>query len=267
MRENLTVYLTMIRAAVLTRLEYRADFVMGIIGVFILNAGTLATSWVLLSRFHDLHGWTFWEIVFLYNMWLLGHGIRAIFFRHVNMLEQFIVEGTFDQILTRPANPLVQFLGREVHYLGVGDVLLSVTMLVLAYQNLGLHWAWWMFGWIVIIALASAVVEMAITLLLVSTSFLTTRSRALVNSASLFSWGVVQQYPVDMFGKFLRSIVTIFLPFAFMNYYPSLVFLGKQDAVPWGVLTWYSPVVAILLLGLAIAMWNFGIKRYQSTGS
>ncbi|KEO81972.1 ABC transporter permease [Tumebacillus flagellatus] len=267
MRENMTIYLTMIRAAVLTRLEYRADFVMGIIGVFILNAGTLATSWVLLSRFQNLHGWTFWEIVFLYNMWLLGHGIRAVFFRHINMLEQFIVEGTFDQILTRPANPLVQFLGREVHYLGVGDVLLSVFMLVLAYHNLGLNWPWWMFGWLIVIALSSAVVEMAITLLLVSTSFLTTRSRALVNSASLFSWGVVQQYPVDMFGKLLRNIVTILLPFAFMNYYPSLVFLGKQDVVPWGFLTWYAPVVALILLFLAISMWNYGIKRYQSSGS
>jgi ABC-2 type transport system permease protein len=267
MRDNLTVYLTMIRAAVLTRMEYRADFIMGIIGVFILNAGTLATSWVLLSRFNNLHGWTFWEVVFLYNLWLLGHGIRAVFFRHINLLEQFIVEGTFDQILTRPANPLVQFLGREVHYLGVGDVLLSVIMLTLAYQNLGLNWPWWMFGWLVVIGIASAVVEMAITLLLVSTSFLTTRSRALVNSASLFSWGVVQQYPVDMFGKLLRSIVTIVLPFAFMNYYPALVFLGKEDLVPWGFLTWYAPLVALILLVLAIAMWNFGIKRYQSTGS
>ncbi|PWK12815.1 ABC transporter permease [Tumebacillus permanentifrigoris] len=267
MRDNLTIYLTMIRAAVLTRMEYRADFIMGIIGVFILNAGTLATSWVLLSRFHDLHGWTFWEIVFLYNLWLLGHGIRAVFFRHINLLEQFIVEGTFDQILTRPANALVQFLGREVHYLGIGDVLLSITMLTLAYQNLDLHWPVWMFGWMVVIALSSAIVEAAITLLLVSTSFLTTRSRALVNSASLFSWGVVQQYPVDMFGKLLRNIVTIFLPFAFMNYYPALLFLGKQDQVSWGILTWYAPVVALILLGLSIAMWNFGIKRYQSTGS
>lgn len=267
MRDQFTVYLTMIRAAVLTRLEYRADFVMGIIGVFILNAGTLATSWVLLNRFHTLHGWTFWQILFLYNFWLLGHGIRSIFFRHINMLEQFIVEGTFDQILTRPASPLVQFLGREVHYLGFGDVLLSCFMLTLSYHNLGLHWTWWMFVWFIICALSSAVVEMSLTLALVCTAFFTTRSQALVNAASQFSWGVVQQYPVDMFNKWLRGIVTIILPFAFMNYYPSLMLLGKDSQVPWGYLTWITPVVALILLGIATAMWNFGIKRYQSTGS
>jgi ABC-2 type transport system permease protein len=86
-------------------------------------------------------------------------------------------------------------------------------------------------------------------------------------AASQFSWGVVQQYPVDMFGKVLRIIVTIVLPFAFMNYYPSLLFLGKEDQVPWGFLTWYSPIVAVLLLFLAIRFWNFGIQRYQSSGS
>jgi ABC-2 type transport system permease protein len=267
MRENLQVYLSMLRAAVLVRLEYRADFIVGILGVFILNGGTLATTWVLLNRFHELNGWSLWEIVFLYNLWLLGHGIRAIFFRHINMLEQFIIEGTFDQLLTRPANPLIQFLGREVHYLGVGDCLLAIIMLAMAYTNLGLDWTWWMFLWLIVVALASATVEMAITLLLVCTSFFTARSRALVQAASQFSWGVVQQYPVDMFGKLLRGIVTIVLPFAFMNYYPALFFLGKEEQVPWGFLTWYSPLVALALLWLAVRFWNYGISKYQSTGS
>jgi len=267
MRDQLTVYMSMIRAAVLVRLQYRSDFVMGVIGVFILNAGTLGTTWVLLNRFHELHGWGFWEIVFLYNLWLLGHGIRAVFFRHINMLEQFIVEGTFDQLLIRPASPLVQFMGREIHYLGIGDVLLASTMITLAYQNLQLDWSWWMFIWFVIVAFASAIVELAVTLILSCSAFFTTRSSALVQTASLFSWGVVQQYPVDMFNKWLRGIVTILLPFAFMNYYPSLLFLGKADQVPFGFLTWFSPVVAGLLLMLSIAVWNFGINRYQSTGS
>jgi len=267
MRENMTVYLTMIRAAVLVRLQYRADFIVGILGVFVLNLGTLGTTWVLLNRFENLNGWGFWDIVFLYNLWLLGHGIRAVFFRHINQLEQFIVEGTFDQLLTRPANPLVQFLGREVHYLGIGDMLLAGTMLGLAYHNLGLDWPLWMFGWLVVVAIASAVVEMAITLALASTSFFTTRSSAMVQAASMFSWAVVQQYPVDMFSKWLRVIVTIALPFAFMNYYPSLLFLGKQDQVPYGFLTWFSPLVAALLMAIAIKVWNFGITRYQSTGS
>jgi ABC-2 type transport system permease protein len=267
MRDQLAVYFTMIRAAVLTRLEYRADFVMGIIGVFILNAGTLGTSWVLLNRFHELHGWSFWEIVFLYNLWLFGHGIRAVFFRHLSNLEQFIVEGTFDQLLTRPANTLVQFLGREIHYLGLGDVMLAGTMIVLSYHNLGLHWNVWMFLWFLLVALSSAAVEMALTMILTCSAFFTTRSRALVQAASQFSWGVVQQYPVDMFNGFLRGIVTFLLPFAFMNYYPALSLLGKQDHAPWGFLTWWSPVVAFVLMVIAIRVWNFSITRYQSTGS
>lgn len=267
MREHLTVYLTMIRAAVITRLQYRADFLMGILGVFILNAGTLGTTWVLLNRFHELNGWGFWEIVFLYNLWLLGHGIRAVFFRHVTNLEQFILDGTFDQLLIRPASPLVQFMGREIHYLGVGDVLLSALMIGLAYQNLALDWTWWMFLWFLLVALSSAAVELSLLLMLSCTAFFTTRSRALVDAATQFSWGVVQQYPIDMFNNVLRFVVTVALPFAFMNYYPSLLLLGKEGSDPFGYLTWFTPLVALFLLWLTARVWNFSIKRYQSTGS
>jgi ABC-2 type transport system permease protein len=268
MREAVHVYLAMLRAAILCRLEYRADFLMGILGVFILNGATLGTTWILLQRFQNLHGWTFWQIVFLYNLWLLGHSIRSIFFRQVSLLEEYIVQGTFDQFLTKPASPLIQFLGREVHYLGVGDLLLSSSMLTLAYHHLGLHWTFWTFPWFLLIVLSSAAVEVTLVLILSCMAFFTTRSRAFVNAATQFSFNLVQQYPLDMFGRPIRIIVTYILPFAFMNYYPSLYLLGKTKEV--GVhpfLPFAAPFVAFLLILLAGGVWRFSIKRYTSTGS
>jgi ABC-2 type transport system permease protein len=268
MRDAMNTYLAMLRAAILCRLEYRADFLMGILGVFILNGATLGTTWILLQRFQTIHGWTFWQIVFLYNLWLLGHSIRAIFFRQVSLLEEYIVQGTFDQFLTKPASPLIQFLGREVHYLGVGDMLLSSTMLTLAYDHLGLHWSPWMFPWFVLVVLSSATVEVTLVLTLSCMAFFTTRSRAFVNAATQFSFNLVQQYPLDMFGRSIRAIVTFILPFAFMNYYPSLFLLGKTKEV--GVhpfLPFAAPLVAVLLVILSGYVWRLSIKRYTSTGS
>jgi ABC-2 type transport system permease protein len=249
-------------------MSYRADFFMGIVGVFALNGATLGTSWVLLNRFHTLNGWVFWEVVFLYNLWLLSHSVRTMFFRHINTLELFIVEGTFDQFLIRPISPLLQFLGREFHYLGVGDLLLSVTGLTLAYWNLGLHWSALDVLWFIIVVLAGATVETCITLGLASAAFKTTRSESLINAASQFSFGVVQQYPVDLFNRWLAFIVTVILPFAFMNYYPSLYFLNKTQQLGglW-FLAFLSPAVAALLLVVTGLVWRWGVRQYQSTGS
>ncbi|MFC4767412.1 ABC transporter permease [Effusibacillus consociatus] len=265
---SLRVYGSMIRASIISRMQYRADFLMGILGVFVLNGATLGTTWVLLQRFENLNGWTFWEIVFLYNLWLLGHSFRAIFFRQVSMLDDYIVQGTFDSFLTRPASPLVQFLGREVHYLGVGDLILSSTMLTLAYQNLGLNWSLGMFGWFALIVPASTAVEVSLVLMLSTIAFKTTRSRAIVQAATQFSFNLVQQYPLDMFGRGVKAIVTFVLPFAFMNYYPSLLLLGKWDkAGGYPILAYASPAVALILCILAYFVWRWGIRHYQSTGS
>lgn len=265
---ELRAYASMIRAAVLSRLQYRADFLMGILGVFVLNGATLGTTWVLLQRFENLNGWTFWEIVFLYNLWLLGHSFRAIFFRQVSSLDEYIVQGTFDSFLIRPASPLLQFLGREVHYLGVGDLLLSSTMLTLAYHNLNLHWPPAMFAWFALIVPASTAVEVSLVLILSAIAFKTGRSRAIVNAATQFSFNLVQQYPLDMFGRGVKAIVTFILPFAFMNYYPSLLLLGKWDkAGGYPLLAYASPAVAAILCTLAFFAWRWGIRQYQSTGS
>ena len=268
MMQKLRVYSVMIRASILSRLQYRADFLMGILGVFVLNGATLGTTWVLLQRFQNLHGWTFWEIVFLYNLWLLGHSFRSIFFRQISFLDDYIVQGTFDGFLTRPASPLIQFLGREVHYLGVGDFLLSSTMLSLAHHNLGLQWSLFHWGWFALMVPASTAVEVTLVLILSTIAFKTSRSRAIVNAATQFSFNLVQQYPLDLFGRGVRAIVTFILPFAFMNYYPSLLLLDKWDkAGAYPYLAYASPFVAVLLIGIAYVVWNWGIRQYQSTGS
>ncbi|BCJ85102.1 ABC transporter permease [Effusibacillus dendaii] len=265
---SLQVYVTMVRAAILSRLQYRADFLMGILGVFVLNAASLGTTWVLLQRFNNLHGWTFWEIVFLYNLWLLGHSFRAILFRQINMLDDYIVQGTFDGFLTRPASPFIQFIGREVHYLGIGDLILSSTMLGIAYHYLGLSWSPALWAWFILIVPASTTVEVSIILIMSTISFKTGRSRAIVNAATQFSFGLVQQYPLDMFNRGVRAIVTFVLPFAFMNYYPSLLLLGKWEKLGgYSWLAYASPAVALILCIIAFFAWRWGIRHYQSTGS
>jgi ABC-2 type transport system permease protein len=267
MRDALRVYGAMVRAAFLSRLAYRGDFLVGIVGVFVLNGATLGTTWVLLHRFQTLHGWTFYQILFLYNLWLLGHGIRVVFFRHVHSLETYIVEGTFDQFLIRPADPLLQFLAKEVHYMGIGDVLVSLTSIAISYRVLGLHWNLGETAWFVVVALASACVELSMIMILSSAAFVTGRSQALVATATQFSFGVVQQYPIDIFHQGLKTVVTVVLPFAFMNYYPSLYFLHKTSLAPLPWLPFASPAVAMLLLALALLAWKWGIRRYASTGS
>ncbi|HEX6269044.1 MAG TPA: ABC-2 family transporter protein [Anaerolineales bacterium] len=263
--EALRLYFKLIRISMHARLQYRADFIMGILNVIALNAVNLGIIGILVYRFVHLNGWEIWELVFLYCLWLLGHSIYSLFFWHFWELEEYLVQGTFDQFLLRPASPFVQFLGREVQYIGFADVFVAVSGLSLAYVNLGLHWnpAAWSFFFLVVIS--GTVIETTLTLMMACISFWTGRSSMAVDLIMEFNM-LVQHYPIDIFGAWFRVVVTGLIPVAFMNYYPTLILLDKVDANSAGWLGYLSPVVALLLVGLTAGIWHLALRRYSSSG-
>lgn len=265
--EALRLYLKLIRISMQSRMQYRADFITGIMGVIVLNAVNLGLIGILINRFVHLNGWTIWELVFLYCLWLLGHSIYSLFFWHINGLEDYLIQGTFDQFLIRPVSPFVQFLGREIQYMGIADMLVAVTGVTLAYVNLGLQWGWVKWVFFILAIVSGTLIEMTLALMIACIAFWTGRS-----SAGFFVMVrlnlMVQQYPIDIFGYGFRVVVTSLIPVAFMNYYPSLMLLGKMDGnSDWGWLGYMSPVVALLLVGIASGVWRLALTRYTSSGS
>ena len=264
--DGMALYFRLVRLAFQARMQYRADFLTGILGVIVMNAVTVTLISIMVSRFSHLNGWTMWEMVFLYCLWLLGHSLYSFFFWHITTLENYLVEGTFDQFLMRPGSPFVMFLAREVHYMGVADLTFASLGLSLAYRNLQLQWSsveWLFFGLAVI---AGTVIETSLVLMFACISFWTGRSRRA--SQLLMRLNVmVQYYPVDIFGYAFRVIVTGLIPVAFMNYYPTLMLLDKLDhGSPWAWLGYMSPVVAVTLVILASLIWHLALRHYSSAG-
>ena len=261
-----SLYFRLIRVAVQSRMQYRADFLTGIIGVIVMNVTTLSLIGILVTRFRHLNGWSLWEVVFLYCLWMLGHSLYSFFFWHIRALEDYLVQGTFDQFLIRPASPFVLFLGREIQYLGIADATFGITGLSLAYANLHLHWdgfQWLFFGSAII---AGTLIETTLTLMIASISFWTGRSRR-ANNLLMQINVMVQYYPMDIFGYVFRVIVTGLIPVAFMNYYPALMLLNKLDhAGSFWWLAYMSPAVASLLVLLTAGVWRLALRQYSSSG-
>jgi ABC-2 type transport system permease protein len=264
--ETLRIYFKLLRISLLGRMQYRADFLTGMVSVILLNSILLSAMGLLVNRFQHLHGWRVWDLVFLYGLWVGGHSLYSLLFWHLFMMEDFIVEGRFDQMLIRPIGVLVQFLGQGIQYMGVGDMLVSAGAISLAYRNLGLQWGiWqWLFLWVAV--LSGTVIETSTYWIIGSLSFWTGRSRAGTNIVVRFMV-LVQQYPVDLFGTWFRWVVTGLIPVAFMNYYPALLLLGKLEKAPYPWMAFLSPVVAGAMLAAAYGVWRMGLRRYASSGS
>jgi len=264
--ETLRMYFKLIGISFRGRMQFRADFFIGLFSVVVLNLFSLATIGVVLSRFQSLAGWSIWEVVFLYSLWVLGHSLFSLLFWHMDELEFYITQGTFDMFLIRPISPFLQFVGREINYTGFADVLVGVTGMVIALHNLHLAWAPWQTLYLLAVALSGALIEFSITLALSCIAFWTGRSASSVSTVMQVSF-VIQRYPVDMYGRWFQVFVTCFLPVAFMNFYPARFLLGKiGPGDPWYWLSFMPPFVALTLLLIASRVWKRAIRQYSSSG-
>src|SRR5215216_1459905 len=261
------LYFRLIQISLLSRMQYRANFIAGIVGLIFWNVINLGLTGVLVTQFTSLKSWTLWELVFLYGLWILGHSLYGLFFSNTSELENYLIEGIFDQFLLRPASPLIQVLGRELQYTEIANAFIGLSCVSLAYAQLGLNWDGWMWGFFLIAVISATAIELAINLLVACSGFWTGRSRGSAFIVNQF-YTLVQQYPIDIFGTAFRVIVTGVIPVAFMNYYPALTLLGKLDYTqPGWWLGYMSPAVAIVLLGLAKVVWQLALTQYTSSGS
>ncbi len=268
MMEALRIYTKLIKIGFKSMLQFRADFIMGLLGILGMNAINLVAISVILLRFQELGGWTIWEIVFLYGIWMIGNSIFSLLFFHVFALEYYIIEGRFDKFLVRPLSPFLQFMGDEVDIMGIPDLIFGVTVTTLAMANLGITFTpiQWLF--LLVMLACAPLIELGIILALSSVAFWTGRSEALAEAAFQINWNLTQQYPLDMFGRGFRVLVTLFIPVAFLNYYPARWLLGKTvPGDPQYFLSFLSPLAAVVLLGIAAIVWQRGVRQYTSPGN
>lgn len=266
--ETLHIYFKLLGIAFKSILQFRVDFLIGLVGVITENIVNLLAISVILGSFHDLVGWTLWEIVFLYGMWMTGNSIYSLLFSHIQGLEDYLVQGTFDTFLIRPLSPLLMLLAVDVNFSGVSDVVFGLVSLSLAIVNLNLHFSAVQGLYLGLMLVSAALIQLGINLALSSVAFWTTKSSGLVYAVNQVNWNMTQQYPLEMFGRGFRVVVTTLIPFAFLNYYPTRWLLGKiTPGDPGYILSFLSPFVAMTLLGVATLVWKQGLRHYTSTGS
>ena len=194
---------------------------------------------------------------------VLGHSLFSLLFWHLEDLEFYIIQGTFDMFMIRPLNPFLQFLGSEINYTGFADMLVGGVGMAIAFNHLSIPWGLWQSIYLVVVVLSGTLIEFSITLALACIAFWTGRSASSINTVMQVSF-VIQRYPVDMYGRWFQVFVTCLLPVAFINFYPARLLLGKiVPGEPWYWLSYISPLVALTLLGLAAALWKTSARALE----
>ncbi|MEO3802521.1 ABC-2 family transporter protein [Nonomuraea sp. B1E8] len=263
----LRMWAILARAALRAEMQHRVHFFFGMLGGLAVQALGLVFIATILSRFGDLGGWTFREILLLYGMRLTAHALWVIPFASLFQITHVVRSAEFDRYLVRPLNPLIQLMTRRMTIVTIGHLVGGVAILAAGMVSSGVDWTP-----VNVLLLAAALVggaltEMSFQLVLASLAFrLHGATEMMLTLDSVFnSFG---NYPIKIFGPVARWSLTTVFPLAFAAYFPAAVLLGRTGEL-W-VLPWIAvaaPAVGVILAGLAYLFWQSQTRYYSSSGN
>jgi ABC-2 type transport system permease protein len=244
---------------------YPASFWMLMTGSFVITSIDFVAVIILFANIDNLGGFDFHEVAFLYGSSGIAIAVADLFVGQVERLGQLIRLGRLDQMMVRPVPLLVQVCAEEFPMRRLGR--LTQAILVFAWACTYVEWSPERAFVATQMVLSGCAIFVSLFVALACIQFWTTESAEVAN-AFTYGGNAVTSYPLTIFPNEVVKALTFVVPIAFVNWYPGLYVLGREDATGYPVWAlWLSPVVAALLVGLTALVWRTGVRQYRSTGS
>ena len=261
MKDSWRVYVQAYSASLQAKLEYRADFVVGVVTSMMMQAAGLSLLWTVLRASPTLGGWTPPQILFLFGMTAACAGGSELFFNQIWVLPQAIVMGDLDRLLTYPVRALPFYLVTRPELHAFGNLLTGLMYLTTS--------LWWMhaafYVWLAapLFWLCGMLTYTSVLVWFGSLSF---RFIGPQMSSMMVAHNLLQatRYPLGTYPRFMRVVLLIVLPFGTFHFLPGSVFFGKGAPL---IALGCAPVAAVVTMLLAQKAWNLGLRHYDSTGS
>ncbi|NYZ79754.1 ABC-2 family transporter protein [Candidatus Micrarchaeota archaeon] len=243
--------------------EYRLSFLMGL---------TSSIAWLIMSFLFwgvvygyttDINGWTFGQIMMLQGFFHLAVSIYWFLFHYSEHMDDIIVHGDLDKLLSKPVNPLIAYMFERMDLFAAMDMISALGYFWVA-SNLGVSVPLLYFAGSLAMILLGCVILTLMFTVMGSLSFWIGRTESMINV-----WNSIWEvggYPATIFSPRVQLALTFGLPIIFMQTYPTMMALGQMT------LASFAQIIAIelALIGvwfvIAVIVWRKGLKRYGSYG-
>lgn len=258
---NISLYFSFLKIALKEILIYRVDCIVGIISQLVVQAVSLVFIFIVFQNTENIAGWNFQQILLLYGVTRISIGISGYCFDGLyDIGPKYIKNGDFDKILLRPVHPLISIIGASREFVSIADLFIGLGITIWMLIELSIPITLVLILKILFFSIIGALIIGAINTIFSISSFWTYRSNEVI--WSFYRMYTFTEYPITIYNSFIRVLITIILPFAFVAYYPTMAYLGLNT-----YMIYITPITAIVLWIVAVKLWNLGLKKYRSTGS
>lgn len=257
------LYFYFVKNNIMAQMEYKANFIIAMFTeVGFLFAKSLYII-VIFSAGMSINGLSPEQMLMFIGSYTLITGIMdAIFYPNIAAIPEYVRNATLDVYLTKPVSTLFMAGFRKFDIgLGIPNVLAGIVMIVISWSKSGVPINLYNIIGYLFFTLIGCIVTFPILLIPVSFSFWIVKADSLMGI--IWAMWDFNNMPMTIYNRVLKIIgVFIFPIFLLTNFAPMFVIgiLPKVYII-------YAIISVPLFLGIAIAFWNFAIKRYSSASS
>ncbi len=263
MLKELKLYPKYVSMSLRSALSYKADSIIMMISFAVSEIVSLATIYLIVGTVPTLGVWTFETLAFLFGFTLVPKAIDHIFTDELWILAYRAVRrGDLDIYMTRPLNPLFQYIARTFKWDGLGEFAVGIVIMCIFAPQAGIAWTASGIIGLILCAALGVFCFTGIKLLFASLAFWVKNAGIFLNT--VYDLSNYAKYPVRYMGKAFASIMFFVIPFGLFLYYPVECLITSAN-IWWSVL--WSAIAALALMVLSLTVWHIGISRYESAGN
>jgi ABC-2 type transport system permease protein len=265
---DLRLYTHFLGMLVRSQAQYKVNVVVDIGASFAVTSLEFVAVLIYFGRVNSLLGWSVGEVAMLYAVMSISFGLAEMFGSGIDAFSDTIRLGEFDRVLLRPAGSFLQVVASDFRLRRLGRITQGCMTFVIALHFLpGLHWTAAKVVALLIGIGSGSILFMSVLVLGATLCFWTVETTELINILS-YGGRDMLSYPLSIYNQAMQRFFLFVIPLAFGSYVPTCYLLGKS--LPFGLpgeAVFVAPLVALAFALCSRAVWQFGVRHYQSTGS
>lgn len=261
-KKAIKLYLHYISINVKSMMQYKTSFFLTAVGQFLASFHVFLGIYFMFQRFSAIGEFTYEEVLLCFSIVLLEFSLAEMTARGFDTFSGMVRSGSFDTILVRPRNEILQVLGSKFELTRIGRMLQSLVMFAYGVTHCEVHWDGAKIITVLFMLLGGTAVFSGLFLIYAALCFFTLDGLEFMNvlTDGAREYG---KYPVGVYGKKMLFFTIFFVPYAWIQYYP-LLYLLEKNRNPFFIV---MPLLAAWFLIPSYLLWRAGVRHYTSSGS
>ena len=256
------LYLHYVSINIKSMMQYKISFLLSSIGLFLTSFSVFLGIYFMFQRFTKIGEFSYGDVVICYGVVLLEYSLAEMFARGFDAFPSMVKSGSFDQVLVRPRNEILQVLGSKFELTRISRMIQAIVMFIYGVVKCDVEWNLMKIMTVIFMIIGGTVVFSGLFLIYAALCFFTLDGLEFMN---IFTDGAREygKYPIGVYGEKMLLFTTFVVPYSLVQYYPILFILDKSDNILYTIF----PIVAAIFIIPCYFLWRFGVRRYKSSGS